>query len=214
MFKNRVDAGRQLAQVLKSRLGHDVVVIGLPRGGVPVAQVVSQILGAPLDLIIVRKLGVTWQQELAFGALGEDGQKFLNKAVLDQLAISHQVQDEVIAREGMEIKKRQKLFRREGKPAEFRGKSVLIIDDGIATGATVHVACDVARKRGAKRIVIAAPVAAREAVRELSRYADEIYVLLQPAEFFAVGQWYEDFSPTSDEDVINIMNESRVKNGS
>ena len=213
MFKDRLDGGRQLAQSLSSIGDSPIIVLGLPRGGVPVAQVVAEHLGAPLDLIIVRKLGVPWQPELAFGALGEDGQKFLNFTVINELALSKEVRSEVINREETEIKKRQSLFRGDRKPLDLHDQTVIIVDDGIATGATIHVACDVARARGAKKVIIAAPVAAKAAVRELAAHADSVEVLLQPEEFSSVGQWYEDFTPTLDEDVVRIVNENRKLHG-
>lgn len=213
MFKNRLDGGRQLAAALSSWVNSNVIVLGLPRGGVPVAQVVAQSLGAPLDLIIVRKLGVPWQPELAFGAIGEDGQRFLNFAVMDALAISKEISSEVITREESEIRERRLLFRGKRRPLDLHGHSVIIVDDGIATGATFHVACDAARARGAKKVIIAAPVAAKAAVNELSLVADDVIVLQQPEEFFSVGQWYEDFSPTRDEDVVRIISENRIAHG-
>lgn len=213
IFKDRVDAGEQLARLLRPLKHKDPIVLGLPRGGVPVAHQVAQKLNLPMDVIIVRKLGVPSQPELAFGAVGEDGAIFLNEAIIRELAISKQVQAGVETRERQEISKRALRFRGSHKPIDIKNRTVIIVDDGIATGATVQVACRVARARGANEVIVAAPVAARDSIRNLESIADSCMVLDVPENFSAVGQWYEDFSTTTDEDVIKIMQDSWVSSG-
>lgn len=205
VFANRIEAGKLLAQSLLSIKEKDPIILGLPRGGVPVAYEVAHALNKPLDVIIVRKLGVPWQNELAFGAIGEGDQIFLNQHIIKTLEINQETQDHIISREREEIKNRQIRFRGDRKPIDIKGRCVVIVDDGIATGATVEVACKVAKARGASEIIVAAPVAAQRTVKKLANVSDKIIVLDSPENFESVGEWYEDFSPTLDEDVIQIL---------
>lgn len=214
IFKDRTDAGKQLAELIRAEIHEDFVVLGLPRGGVPVAYEVAQTLGKPFDVIIVRKLGVPWQPELAFGAIGEDDQTYLNQSIINELAITKGAQAEIIAREREEIKKRKIKFRSDRKPLDISGKRVIIVDDGIATGATVEAAYKVAKVRGAKEVIVAAPVAARESANHLATVADKCLFLDTPEHFYAVGQWYQDFSTITDEVVAQIMEESSGVYGS
>lgn len=213
IFKNRVDAGRQLAKLLIPLKDEKPVVLGLPRGGVPVAFEVAKVLNAPLDVLIIRKLGVPWQPELAFGAIGEGGERYLNPDVLENIHITKEEIEEVESKEFVEIKKRQLHFHGNRKPIDISHKLVIIVDDGIATGATVQVACQVAKTRGAKEVVIATPVASSEAVIRLNLIADKCLVLDIPESFNAVGEWYEDFSQTTDDEVVRILQESRGLGG-
>lgn len=209
-FIDRVDAGRQLAARL-SVLGfarQDVVVLGLPRGGVPVAFEVAQALQAPLDVLVVRKLGVPFRPELAMGAIGEGGVKVLNERVLADARVTADELAAVEEREREVVDRRVRQFRRGNPPAPLEGKTALIIDDGIATGATARAACQVARARGAHRVVLAIPVAPPQRVPGLERDADEVICLETPSPFFAIGEFYEDFSQTSDEQVSALLTQA------
>jgi putative phosphoribosyl transferase len=204
-FENRQDAGRRLAVRLAGCRSDDVVVLGLPRGGVPVAFEVALALDAPLDVIIVRKLGVPVQPELAMGALGEDGVRVLNHEVIELARISEGDLDGVERRERVEVDRRSQQFRGDRPRVPLEGRSVIIIDDGIATGSTARAACRVARAQGARRVVLASPVAPPAAVAELRDSADEVVVLETPERFFAIGQWYGDFRQTADHEVTDLL---------
>lgn len=212
VFKDRIEAGRQLAVLLKPLVEQDAIILGLPRGGVPVAYEIAKQLHKPLDVIIVRKLGVPWQPELAFGAIGEENQIYLNQSIIKEIGIAKEVQVEIESRESEEIKKRQLRFRGDQKPLNIINKCVIIVDDGIATGATVQVAIQVVRQRGAREIFVAAPVAARESVRQLSSQVSKCLILYIPEHFYAVGEWYEDFTTVTDEEVADILRKSRSGN--
>lgn len=204
-FSNRVDAGRRLAAQLKHLRGGDVVVLGLPRGGVPVAAAVAEALGAPLDVIVVRKLGVPFQPELAMGAIGEGGVCVLNDDVIRQARIGRRELAEVEARERSELERRAGLFRGDRARVSLEGRTAVIVDDGIATGSTARAACQVARAHGARRIVLAVPVAPPSVLAELSQVADEVVCVETPGQLRAVGQWYRDFTQSSDADVVAIL---------
>jgi predicted phosphoribosyltransferase/dienelactone hydrolase len=203
-FSNRVDAGRQLARPLRS-LGGDVVVLGLPRGGVPVAAEVARALGAPLDVIVVRKLGVPWQPELAMGAVGEDGVQIANEDVIRAARVTESQWAAVVAREQSELERRASRFRDARPRVDLTGRTAVLVDDGMATGATARAACHVARAHGAGRVVLAVPVASPTAIEALRSSADEIVCLEAPPAFHAVGQWYVDFSPTTDDEVVATL---------
>jgi putative phosphoribosyl transferase len=204
-FADRVDAGRRLARALTHLAGDDVVVLGLPRGGIPVAREVAQAIGAPLDVIIVRKLGAPWQPELAVGAIGEGGVRVVNRSVTAQLGLTDDEIGAVERRERAELARRVKVLRGGRPMLDLTGKTALIVDDGIATGATAEAACSVARAHGARRIVLAVPVASIAAVDALRAHADEVVSLATPADFAAVGQFYTDFSPVPDSAVQEIL---------
>jgi putative phosphoribosyl transferase len=205
-FADRAEAGR----VLGTRLGHlagrgDVVVLALPRGGVPVAHAVAEALGAPLDVLVVRKLGVPGQPELAMGAIAAGGVRVLNQAVVDALAISLRAIDEVAAREGEELGRRDRAYRG-GRPAlDVGGRVAVVVDDGLATGSTMRAAVAALRAQLAGRIVVAVPVGARETCVELAGEADEVVCARMPQSFRAVGQWYDDFSETTDDDIRALL---------
>ncbi|MBR7827141.1 hypothetical protein KDK95_12560 [Actinospica sp. MGRD01-02] len=201
-FIDRIDAGRRLAGYLASRLrSEDVVVLGLPRGGVPVAAEIAEALHAPLDVLVVRKLGVPFQPELAFGAIGEDAVRVINHSVVRTLRLDDEDIAEVEDREREELQRRLRRYR-DGRPAiPLEGRCALVVDDGIATGATARAACLIARERGAARVVLAVPVAPREWTRRLGDAADELVCLETPREFYAIGQFYDDFAATSDAEV-------------
>lgn len=208
IFHDRITAGRMLAQRLDYLKNKEVVVLGLPRGGVPVAFQVALELNAALDVIVVRKLGVPFQPELAMGAVGEGGVVIKNEEVIRMANINAQQFTEVEAREREEVTNRATKFREGRTPISLKGRLALIVDDGIATGSTAQAACNVVRALGAEKVIIAVPVASKEAVNVLSTKADEVICLEIPDNFFAVGEWYEDFSPVSDEEVIEFLRRS------
>ncbi|MGQ0433711.1 MAG: phosphoribosyltransferase family protein [Microthrixaceae bacterium] len=203
-FADRVDAGRRLADRLGSRPG-DLVVLALPRGGVPVAAEVARALDAPLDVILVRKLGVPAQPELAMGAIGEGGIQIANEDVIRLGRVTSEQWTAIVEREGAELARRAQRFRGDRPRVPVVGRTAVLVDDGIATGATAMAACRVARALGAARIVLAVPVASRSAVEALRPAVDEIVCLETPIEFRAVGQWYHDFSQTTDDEVVAIL---------
>jgi len=206
MFRDRVEAGQLLAELLKERLADDdVVVLGLPRGGVPVAFEVARALDAPLDVIVVRKLGVPFQPELAMGAIGEAGVRVLNLDVLSMAGVDDAELTAVEDRERAELERRAARFR-QGRPmTSLVGRTAVVVDDGIATGSTARAACQVARAHGAARIHLAVPVAPRSSLASLAEVADEVVCLELPEPFIAVGQFYRDFSQTTDEEVVALL---------
>ncbi len=205
IFHDRTTAGRKLAQRLNHLKSKNVVVLGLPRGGVPVAFEVAREINAPLDVIVVRKLGVPFQSELAMGAVGEGGVVMKNDEVIRMAKISTEQFVEAEARERQEVVNRATKFREGRSPISLEGRLALIVDDGIATGSTAQAACDVARALGAEKVILAVPVGSNEAVNALLKKADEVICLDIPDNFFAVGEWYEDFSPVSDEEVVQLL---------
>jgi len=208
MFRDRVDAGRHLAEVvLGADLGRrgDAVVLGLPRGGVPVAAEVARATGFPLDVIVVRKLGVPFQPELAMGAIGEDGVRVENEDVISSSALAAVDVERIERDERAELYRRAERYRRERPRLDLAGRCAVIVDDGIATGSTAHAACRVARAHGATRIVLAVPVAPPGAVLALRAVCDEMLCVAVPDPFDAVGTWYRDFSPTSDDEVVEVL---------
>ncbi|MEN3534735.1 phosphoribosyltransferase [Microbispora sp. ZYX-F-249] len=209
MFVDRRDAGLRLGERLRGLPGaEDAVVLGLPRGGVPVAFHVARALGAPLDVIVVRKLGVPYQPELGFGAIGEGGVRVLNPDVLRLANVSRDEMAEVERRERAELERRARRFRGDRTPVDLAGRTVIVVDDGIATGGTARAACQVARAHGASRVVLAVPVGAPETIASLRRDADEVVCLDTPDHFYAIGAWYDDFSQTRDEDVIECLRQA------
>jgi putative phosphoribosyl transferase len=204
-FRDRREAGRRLAERLSGLRASSPLVLGLPRGGVPVAFEVAKALGAPLDILVVRKLGVPFQPELGMGAVGEDGVRVLNRDVLRQAGVTETQLAAVEARERAAVEERAVRLRR-GRPAiPLEGRTVVIVDDGLATGGTARAAVHVARARGADRVILAVPVAPPETVAALRRDADDVVAVEIPEPFFAIGGWYADFSPTSDEEVVELL---------
>jgi len=213
-FADRVDAGRQLAERLEYLHGQDVVVLGLPRGGVPVAFEVARALDAPLDVIVVRKLGVPFQPELAMGAIGEGGVRVLNAEVLGLTRVTEEQLRAVETRERSLLEARVARLRRGRERVSLTGRIAVIVDDGIAMGSTAQVACEVARRLGAAKVVLAVPVAPAENLGSLP-CADEVVCVAAPQLFWAIGQHYRDFSPTSDDDVMVLLEaaERRARSG-
>jgi len=203
-FHDRVDAGRKLAEFMGHLRGENAVVLGLPRGGVPVAYEVADALALPLDVVIVRKLGVPWHEELAMGAIGE-GARVLDNRTVRSLGVTADQVDAVEQREQLELAERARRFRADRGPLELRGKTAIIVDDGIATGATARAACQVVRAAGAARIILAVPVAPPEWRPKPGVDADELICVERPSPFFAIGQWYEDFTQTRDDEVVDLL---------
>ncbi len=208
MFINRKDAGRRLAIRLEHLRGQDLVVVGLPRGGVPVAAEVAQALGVPLDVIIVRKIGVPWQPELGMGAVGEDGARIINPEVVRIAGVSQRDLAAIERRQMAEVERKAKQFRGDRPQIPFTGKTIVIVDDGIATGSTAKAACHIARARGAKRVVLAVPVAPADWNKRMIDDADELICVETPENFSGVGQWYRDFSQTTDDEVLQCLRHS------
>jgi putative phosphoribosyl transferase len=208
-FSNRAEAGRQLAEKLDKYAGRkDVIVLGLPRGGVPVAYEVAKRLHAPLDVFIVRKLGVPGFEELAAGAIASGGVRVLNEDVVRAIPHAEEAIEAVTAKETAELERREHIYR-QGRPApELRGRVVILLDDGLATGATMRAAVKALRQQGAAKIVVAVPVGPPDTCREIQQEADETICLSTPPFFQAVGQYYEDFSQTSDEDVRELLSQA------
>jgi putative phosphoribosyl transferase len=204
-FADRADAGRQLAARLGHLRGEPVVVLGLPRGGVPVALEVARALGAPLDVIVVRKLGVPFQPELGMGAVGEDGVRVINREVVQTVRVPPDELVEVQAREQAQVDARAARYRMHRPREPLAGRTVVVVDDGIATGSTARAACLVARAHGAARVVLAVPVAPRGWQARIAGAADELVCVHTPRDFFAIGQFYADFSQTTDDEVIACL---------
>jgi len=206
IFRDRYDAGQKLASRLQHFAGDpNVIVLALPRGGIPVAYEVARALHVPMDVFIVRKLGVPGHEELAMGAIASGAVRVLNRQVVEQLAIPQSLIESVARREEEELHRREQLYRGDLPFPDLHGKTVILIDDGLATGATIRAAAKAARHEGARRIVVAVPVASKETCQEIEAEVDEAICAVTPLGFFAVGQWYEDFRPTSDEDVRELL---------
>jgi predicted phosphoribosyltransferase len=206
LFRDRVDAGRQLA----ARLAHyadrdDVLVLALPRGGVPVGYEVAEALAAPLDVFLVRKLGVPGQEELAMGAIASGGVRVLNESVVNLLNLSEADIAPIELAERRELDRREREYRTGRPPLDVRGKIVILVDDGLATGSTMRAAVAALKRMGPARVIVAVPVGARETCEELENEADEAICAREPEPFHAVGIWYEDFAQTTDEEVRDLL---------
>jgi putative phosphoribosyl transferase len=207
VFSDRFEAGRRLADALEAYRGKDVVVLALPRGGVPVAVEISSRLGAPLDLLLVRKIGVPSQPELAMGAVidGDDPVVVRNESVIRLSWVSAAEFDEACRKQLAEIERRRRRYLGDRPPVEVAGRISIVVDDGIATGATVRAAIRGLKKRNPAQIILAVPVAPPETVAELRREADEVICLLEPDDLGAIGFFYRDFDQLSDEDVVRLL---------
>ncbi|TFB96248.1 phosphoribosyltransferase [Cryobacterium adonitolivorans] len=207
LFTNRVEAGRRLALQLDFLRGQDIVVLGIPRGGVPVAFEVAAALDVPLDVIVVRKLGVPFQPEFAMGAIGEGGEQLIDESTVALTGVTDAEVSAVEARERVSLDARVERLRRGRSRLPLDGRTVVIVDDGVATGATARVACDVARRFGAEKVILAVPVIAASTLAEMTG-ADDIVYLAAPETFWAVGQFYTDFSATTDDEVARLLVEA------
>jgi predicted phosphoribosyltransferase len=211
LFRDRADAGRQLLSKLGAyRARPDVLVLGLPRGGIPVGYEVARGLGAPLDVFVVRKLGVPGQEELAMGAIATGGVRIVNRDVVDALHIPPDVVDRAAAEEVRELERREQSYRGERPEPQVGGKTVILVDDGLATGSTMRAAVAALRQQGPARIVVAVPVAAPSTCQELRREVDEIVCFATPEPFMAVGRFYDDFAQTTDEEVTELLAAARA----
>lgn len=210
IFKDRRDAGAELARILQGARENwgDAVVLGLPRGGVPVAYEVARRLKLPLDVFVVRKLGAPGHEELAMGAVASGGERVVNEAVVRELCVSPEALDAVTRREEREIERREQAYREGAAPERIEGRTAIVVDDGLATGASMLVAVR-ALWPLAREIVAAAPVAAEAACRELSREVDQMLCIATPRNFVAVGMFYKNFDPTTDDEVRKLLAEAR-----
>ena len=204
-FADRHDAGRQLAAELEYLRGEPVVVLGLPRGGVPVAAQVARALGAPLDVIVARKLGVPYQPELGMGAVGEGRVRVVNSEIVRRAGITDSELAAVEKREEAEVEARSARYRAHRPRRPLSGETAVVVDDGIATGATARAACQVAKAQGAARVVLAVPVAPPGWESAIGPYADEFVCVSTPVSFYAIGQFYDDFSQVTDDEVIGVL---------
>ena len=212
-FPNRFHAGRVLAAKLMKYAGRpDVVVLALPRGGVPVGYEVARALGAPLDVFLVRKLGVPGYEELAIGAIASGNVVVVNEPVVRSLGIGPEVIDSVVEKERRELERREREYRQSRPAVEGAGNVVILVDDGLATGSTMRAAAEALRAQSPRRIVVAVPVAAPEICEEFKHLVDETVCALTPEPFQAVGQWYEDFSQTTDEEVRELLERASAEN--
>lgn len=208
IFHDRIDAGKQLAwQLEKYKDQPDVIVIGLPRGGVVIAAEIARMIHAPLDIIVPRKIGAPGQEELAVGSLTEDGAVQLNSELMHMLGLSQADLAQIIEKEKKEAQRRLKLYRGDREPRFLKNKTIVLVDDGIATGSTVKAAIASARKEGAKKIVVAIPVGPVTTIKELKKDVEEVVCLQMPESFWGVGQFYRNFAQTSDEEVIRLMHD-------
>jgi predicted phosphoribosyltransferase len=205
-FADRAEGGELLAERLTAyRDRDDVVVLALPRGGVPVAREVARALGVPLDVYVVRKLGVPGHEELAMGAIATGGVRLLNHDVIDALGIPMNVIDQVAAREQQELARREQAYRGDRGPIALTNKTVILVDDGLATGATMRAAVMAARQQQPARVIVAVPVGATSTCADLAAEADDVVCVRSPDPFVAVGLWYRDFTPTTDHEVRSLL---------
>lgn len=204
-FRDRHDAGRQLVALLEPFRDERPVVLGIPRGGVPVAAEIAQALHAPLDVTVVRKLGAPQNPEFAIGALAEGGVRVLSEETVLALGLSNTALHALLARVEGELVQRLVRYRGTRAPAPLGGRTAILVDDGLATGRSAMAAVHALRRRGATRVILAVPVAAGESARQLRRHADEVVCVESPSDLWAVGAWYEDFRPTTDEEVATLL---------
>ena len=205
VFADRPEAGRRLAAAVSDLASGDSMVLGLPRGGVPVAYEVAKALNLKLDILVVRKLGVPWQPELAMGAIGEGDVVVIDQHALDVAGVDDRALADVRRREGTELSRRSLRYRGGRRPPDLVDRTAIIVDDGLATGSTAHAACLVARALGARKVIVAVPVASPAAVERLSPVCDGVVALISPEDLSAIGQYYADFSPTSDAEVLELL---------
>jgi len=211
---DRRTAGQVLAEALKFYAGRgDVIVLALPRGGVPVAAEVARALDAPLDVMLVRKLGLPAHPELAMGAIASGGVRVINEDVVRRLGVGPAAIKAVAEAEGRELARRERVYRGERPWPDLKGRCVILVDDGLATGATMHAAIDAVRAQQPGCIVVAVPVAPPDTVRALEPLVDEVVCPLQPESFMAIGQWYRDFTQTSDDEVLSLLGELAESQG-
>ena len=210
ILKDRVEAGKRLASAVKS-VGKDAIILGVPRGGVVVGFEVAQALCVPLDIIVTKKIGAPENPELAIGAVAEDGTYILDEDILRQIYVPKEYITEQVERQKQEIQRRLIRYRGDVPYPNLKNREVVVIDDGVATGSTLKAALRLLRGKGAKTVVVAVPVGPPETIRELRKLADRVVVLFTPEPFYAIGQFYVDFSQTSDKEVIELLRRNREK---
>jgi predicted phosphoribosyltransferase len=205
-FRDRVDAGRVLARKLDRYRGRpDLLVLALPRGGVPVGFEVARELGAPLDVFVVRKLGMPGHEEYAIGAIASGGVRIINEEAITAFGVTDDEIEAVTAAESAELERRERRYRDGRPPPEIAGKTVILVDDGLATGSTMRAAVEALREEGPARLVVAVPTAAPETCHEIGRLVDDMVCAMTPEPFYAVGLWYDDFGQTTDEEVHDLL---------
>jgi predicted phosphoribosyltransferase len=205
LFRDRLDAGQRLAQRLESFRDASPVVFAIPRGGVPVGAEIARGLDAELDVVVARKLGAPFHAELAIGAVAADGERFLNQDIISQLGVDEAYLDQITKEQREEAERREQRFRGGRPPVKLKGRTALLVDDGLATGATMHAAARSLRKREPDRLVVAVPVGSREACWALLKDADEVVCLAQPDPFYAIGLYYEHFEQVEDTEVLRLL---------
>jgi predicted phosphoribosyltransferase len=211
-FSDRHDAGKQLARKLSKYADQeDVILLALPRGGVPVAYEIVQIIKAPMDLLIVRKLGLPGEEELAIGAIASGEIRILNQDIIDMLGISQMTVDRVTEQETLELQRREQQYRGNQPALDIHDRRVILVDDGLATGATMLAAIRAVRTRHVAQVVVAIPTASTQAIYLLRQEVDEVYYVMAPEPFEGVGRWYEDFSQTTDEEVRSLLRNAGEK---
>jgi putative phosphoribosyl transferase len=211
LFSNRIDAGKQLATALKGKVGKEAVVLAIPRGGVVVGFEVARELGLPLDVIVPRKIGAPNNPELAIGAMTQDGTIILDKGLMRYLGVSEAYVQQESERQKLEIERRLKSYRGDSPKSNLEDCDVILVDDGIATGSTMKAALASVRKSGAKRVLVAVPIGPPSTIEELKKMADAVVCLFMPEDFSAIGQFYDDFDQTTDEEVRKLLRENRLE---
>jgi predicted phosphoribosyltransferase len=211
IFQDREEAGRELGRKLARYAGlPKVIVLALPRGGVPVAFEVARALQAPLDVFLVRKLGFPGHEEYAMGAIASGGARVINERLLAEVGMAPAVVERVVEREERELRRRERAYRGDLPALELTGRTAILVDDGVATGSSMLAAVEAVRERGAREIVVAVPVAPRESIRKLSNAADDVVCIASPEPFLAVGRFYDNFEQTSDEEVLELLERARA----
>jgi putative phosphoribosyl transferase len=208
-FADRREAGRRLAERLLPLAGEDPIVIGLPRGGIPVADEIATVLGAPLEILAVRKLGAPHNPEYGIGAIAEDGTLVLDSGAVAALDIDKETLESMVEREATELRRRVDAYRGARPGLQLAGRTVIVVDDGVATGVTDTAALRAIRRQGPRRLLLAIPVCARDSLSRLQRESDEVVCLVAPPLLYGVGQWYRDFSQVSDREVIAVLETAR-----
>lgn len=205
-FQDRAEAGRALAERLVQYTDHpNTLVLALPRGGVPVAFEIAETLKLPLDIFVVRKLGLPGHEEFAIGAIASGGARVLNQDLIHRLSIDDKLVEQIVAREQKELERRERTYRGQYPASDFQGQTLILVDDGMATGSSMHAAIMALREQRPAALIVAVPIAARSTCDELASFADEVVCLETPLNFRAVGLWYRDFSQVTDEEVIDLI---------
>lgn len=209
IFKDRTHAGQELAKALASFSKDKIIILALPRGGVPLGYELAKILSAPLDVIVARKIGMPQNKEFGIGAIAEGGIQILDKHTIDSIGLSQEALDELIKDEEVELNRRVTLYRKHKKLPNLHDKTVILVDDGLATGVTAKAAIETIKKHHPKRLIFAAPVCAYDTAQELSSMVDDVICLISPLDLRSVGMWYQHFDQTSDEEVVHLLSDAK-----